>query len=114
MELPPEVSQKLEQFEALRQTLFAILMQKQKLKQQYDEIENAINELEKTEPDKRIYKLVGNVMVEKDKESLINELKEKKEVLEIRLQSLEKQEQKLKEKLEKLQGELEKLMKTTK
>jgi len=114
MELPPEVSQKLEQFEALRQTLFAILMQKQKLKQQYDEIENAINELEKIESSKRIYKLVGNVMVEKDKESLINELKEKKEVLEIRLQSLEKQEQKLKEKLEKLQGELEKLMKATK
>ena len=89
-------------------------MQKQKLKQQYDEIENAINELEKIESSKRIYKLVGNVMVEKDKESLINELKEKKEVLEIRLQSLEKQEQKLKEKLEKLQGELEKLMKATK
>ncbi|HIP66583.1 MAG TPA: prefoldin subunit beta [Candidatus Nanopusillus sp.] len=114
MELPPEVSQKLEQFEALRQTLYAILMQKQKLKQQYDEIENAINELEKIEPNKKVYKMVGNVMIEKDKDSLINELKEKKEVLEIRLQSLEKQEQKLKEKLEKLQDELEKLLKTTK
>jgi len=109
-----EINKKIEQFEALRQTYYAILIQKQKLKQQYDEIENALNELSKIENEKTIYKLVGNVMIQRDKESLINELKEKKEILEIRLQSLEKQEEKLKDKLEKLQAELENLLKSSK
>ena len=106
-----EINEKLEQFEALRQTLYAILVQKQRLKQHYDEIENAINELEKMGEDKKIYKLIGNIMVEKNKDELLNELKEKKEILEIRIQSLEKQEKSLQEKLEKIQLELEKILK---
>jgi len=108
-----EVNEKLEQFEALRQTLYAILMQKQRLKQQYDEIDNAISELEKLGENEKVYKLVGNVMIEKSKESVLSELKEKKEVIEVRLQSLEKQEQSLKERLEKLQSELEKFLRSS-
>jgi len=109
-----DINKKIEQFEALRQTYYAILLQKQKLKQQFDEIENALNELTKIDNTSPVYKLVGNIMIQRDKESLINELKEKKEVLDIRLQSLEKQEEKIKDKLEKLQIELESLLKAKK
>jgi prefoldin beta subunit len=109
-----EINEKFEQFEALRQTLYAILMQKQRLKQQYDEIDNAIAELEKLGEDNKVYKMVGNILIEKNKEAVLSELKEKKEVIEIRLQSLEKQEQSLKERLEKLQSELEKFLRSTK
>lgn len=105
-----ELNKKIEQFEALRQTLYAVLMQKQKIKQQFDEIENAIGELEKISEGSEVFKMVGNIMIRKSKEAVLGELKDKKEFLEIRLKSLDKQEQTLKEKLEKLQKELENII----
>ena len=70
------------------------------------EVENAIIELKNTET---AYKIVGNIMVSSTKDDLNAELKEKKELFEERIKTLEKQENKLKEDSKVIREKLEKL-----
>ncbi len=106
-----DIQQKLEQLKIVEQSLQTILAQKQAIQSQLEEINNAIQELEKLEENKKVYKLIGNLLLEVDKNKVLQELKERKEILEIRLQSLNKQEEKLREKLQKLQEEIMKYSK---
>ena len=73
------------------------------------EIENALKELSETKEE--TYKLIGNILVKKNKEDLINELDSKKEVINIRVKNINKQEEQIKEKAEKLQSEVVKEIK---
>ena len=66
-----------------------------------EEIEQALNELENS---KESYKIISNIMVSAKKEDLKKDLESKKETLQIRVKTLEKQEQTIKEKAEKLQS----------
>ena len=68
------------------------------------ENDNALNELEKTKKD--AYKIVGTIMVSSNKEDLKKELNEQKEILDLRIKSLEKQEKNFKEKAEDIQKEV--------
>lgn len=106
-----ELNKKLEEFEALRQTYLSLLYQKEKLQDESIEIENAIKELKNLGENKKVYKLVGNVLIEKNKDELLKELEEKKEIISIRLQSISKQESILRERLSKMQIEIENLLK---
>ncbi|MEM0333255.1 MAG: prefoldin subunit beta [Candidatus Aenigmatarchaeota archaeon] len=107
------INKKLEEFETLRQTYLAFLYQKQKIEEDLIEVENAIKELENLKEEEIVFKLVGNVLIKKDKNKLLEELKEKKDILNIRLQSIDKQERQLREKLTILQNEIEKLLRTS-
>ncbi|MEM1687966.1 MAG: prefoldin subunit beta [Nanopusillaceae archaeon] len=107
------INKKLEEFETVRQTYLALLYQKQKLEEDLIELENAVKELENLKEGETVFKLVGNVLIKKDKEKLLEELKEKKDILNIRLQSIDKQENQLREKLTILQNEIEKLLRTS-
>ncbi|AAR39357.1 NEQ516 [Nanoarchaeum equitans Kin4-M] len=71
-----------------------ILMQKQVLEAQLEEINNAIKEIE--ESNGKVYKILGTYFLEIPKEKALEELNEKKKLLEIRLDALKKQEEKLK------------------
>ena len=68
------------------------------------EIKNADVELKKSKFG--VYKVVGPIFVKSDNETLENDLKEKKEMLELRIRTLEKQEIKFKEKIEEIQKKL--------
>jgi prefoldin beta subunit len=65
------------------------------------EIDNALKELNSTKEDS--YKIIGNIMIKDKKENLVKELQSKKEIVELRLKSLDKQETKIKDKAEELQ-----------
>lgn len=106
-----EINRKLQDFEAMRQTYLSVLYQKEKIEEELMEVENAVKELNNLPNDKKVYKLVGNVLIEKGKDDLIKELEERKEVLNIRLQSIGKQESTLKDRLSKMQIEIENLLK---
>jgi len=93
----------------LEQNLQNIVMQKQAFQMQLMENENAIKELDKTKKD--AYKIIGTIMVSSDKQELKKELKEQKEVLDLRLKNLEKQEKNFKEKAEEVQKEVMKEIK---
>jgi prefoldin beta subunit len=103
MEMTKETQEKIGQLQMIEQNLQNLLAQRQQFQAQMVEIESALRELETS---KTAYKIVGNIMVSSDKESLQKDLKEKKEMAEIRIRTLEKQEKQLKEKAQKIQQEV--------
>ena len=108
MEVSKETEQKIGQLQMFEQSLQNFLGQKQQFQVQLVEIESALNELENTE---KAYKIVGNIMVEADKNELKLDLQSKKEMLEIRIRTMEKQELQVREKASKLQSEILKKIK---
>lgn len=88
------------QLQLLQQNLQNILLQRQQFQKQLAEIDSALAELE-TSP--TAYKIVGSIMISAPRESLQKELREKKEILDLRLKNFAKQEKLLKEKTEETQ-----------
>ena len=103
MNISKETEEKITQLQMLEQNLQSFLMQKQNFQTQLSEIKNALEELEKS---KVSYKIVGNVMVLSEKDELKKDLESKKEIIELRIKTLEKQEEKIKEKATKMQEEV--------
>lgn len=98
------MQEKIAELQLLQQRLNLFATQKQTFQVQQIEIENALNELEKAKAP--VYKLVGELLIEKSPEELKKELEEKKTDVEIRVKSLEKQEEKTKEKALDLQKDV--------
>ena len=108
MEVSKETEQKIGQLQMFEQSLQNFLGQKQQFQIQLVEVESALNELNNTD---KVFKIVGNIMVEADKNELKADLQSKKEVLELRLKTMEKQEAHVREKASKLQSEILKKIK---
>jgi prefoldin beta subunit len=100
--IPKDAEQKIQQLQLIEQNLQNFLIQKQNFQVQLAEIDSALTELNATTT---AYKIVGNIMVAADKTELEKELQQKKELTEVRIQSIERQEVKIREKAEKLQKE---------
>ena len=107
MELSPKMQNDLMEAQQLQQQLQSITTQKYQLETQLKEMEITIEEVEKAGPDGVIYKNVGNLSFRvKDTEALKKELLERKETLEVRIKSLERQEKGIKEKYSAIQQRL--------
>ncbi len=107
MELSPKMQNDIMEAQQLQQQLQSITTQKYQLETQLREMEITIEEVEKAGPDGVIYKNVGNLSFRvKDIEALKNELLEKKETLEVRIKSMERQEKSIKEKYSAIQQRL--------
>lgn len=65
-------------------------MQKQNISVQMSEIKNALEEVTKAE-NTELFEIVGTVMLKKTKDELKLSLEEKKDILDLRLTTLEKQ-----------------------
>jgi prefoldin beta subunit len=102
-----EVQEKINKLSTMEQSLQQFLAQKQQFQAQLIEINSALEALEGTE---KAYKIVGNVMIDAKKDDLKKELTEKKEMVDIRVKTLEKQEEKTREKTQELQAEVMKEM----
>jgi len=103
MEIPKETQEKIQQVQVLEQNLQSLRSQKQQLQSQSLETESALEELKETS---QAYKIIGNVMVQTDKETLKTELESKKEASELRLKKIDSQEEKIREKAGALQKEI--------
>ena len=108
MEVSKETEQKIGQLQMFEQSLQNFLGQKQQFQVQLVEVESALSELENTD---KAYKIVGNIMVEADKNELKADLESKKEMLELRIKTMEKQEAQVREKASTLQSEILKKIK---
>ena len=97
--------EKIGQLQLIEQNLQNFLLQKQNFQSQLIQVENAIQEVEDTK-NKTAFKIVGPIMVEADTKDIKDDLKSKKEVLELRVKNIEKQEDKLKEKSKSMQEEV--------
>lgn len=102
-ELPPALRNQLQRLQQLQDQLQAIILRKQQWQLKLAELENAIKELENAKEDVPVFKIVGSIMILSDKNSLLNELKEEKELTEARISTLDKQERLLRKQLEDLQ-----------
>ena len=103
MEVSKDTEQKIGQLQMFEQSLQSFLGQKQQFQVQLVEVDSAINELQNTA---KAYKIVGNIMVEADKNELKADLESKKEMLELRIKTMEKQESQVREKASILQSEI--------
>ena len=92
------------QLQSLEQNLRNIDMQKQNMQLQLMESENSLKELK--EYSGNVYKIVGPVMVESNKDTLLKDLTDKESVLKVRLETLKKQEKTLREQFQNIQNEL--------
>ncbi len=108
MELDKKTKEKINDLQMMEQKLQSFMMQKQTFQVQLLEVENALTELKSTKGTS--YKIVGNIMVETKKEDLTKDLENKKEILDLRIKSLEKQEEKIKKEASELQQEIVKVL----
>ena len=105
--LPPEIQQRLLRLQQLQQTLQGIMSQKQQLEMQLTEVEQASSELEKMNETAVIYKSIGSLLVKSQKSPVMEELKERKELLTMRVDVLAKQEDRLRTQVKELQEKLQ-------
>lgn len=96
-------NEKINEIQIIQQNIQNLAMQRQQFQIQETEIESALSEIENSDT---TYKIIGNIMVKTDKESLKKQLTEKHEMLKIRISSIEKQEEKLHKAFESLQKEV--------
>jgi len=104
MNLDKETAKKIDELQILDRNLQAFLVQKQSMQAELNEVSNALAEAKSTKDE--VYKVLGNVMLKTNKESLIKELEEKKKVLDLRVNSIEKQEKLLESRSNKLKEEV--------
>jgi len=106
-ELPPEIREQLMRLQQLQQTLQAVVTQKQQLELEKAEIEKAFSELEKSAEGAAVYKNVGNILIKSERQKLLDELNERRELTETRVTVLGKQEERTRTRLTELQQKLQ-------
>ena len=74
------------------------------------ELKKVLEELEKLPEDVELYKSVGHVLYKAKKDDLIKEIKDKIDLIEIKLSGLKKQEEIVKSELEKLQQQIQRAL----
>jgi prefoldin beta subunit len=95
----------INQFQMYQQQLQSVSFQKESLRLQNIEIDKALEELNATKEEKA-YKITGQIMISKAVDELKKELNENKEVVGVRMKSLEKIEERINSKLNELQEKL--------
>ena len=101
--IPPQLQEQLAKFEQLRKTLETIPIQKQQIDLQIFEIDKALEELNKINENTTVYKSAGTIMIKANKDSLIKELTEAKDLGKSQLILLKKQETRVIENIKELE-----------
>jgi len=101
-EVPPGLRAQIARLQKLQEELQYVVAAKQQWQLQLSEVESALEELEKLEGGRQVYKIVGTIMVSRDRESLLNELKERKETISLHLDTLKRQEDMLRKQIDEL------------
>jgi len=100
--IPPMVQNQLVRFQEMQQQYNAVIVRKQQYDIELKDVERALQESTSLADDAIIYKSVGVLLFKTEKAKIVAELTEKKEELELRLKTIEKQEQRLKTSMEEL------------
>jgi prefoldin beta subunit len=109
-DLPPWLKEQLARFNQLQQNLQAVQIQKQQLEIEISEIDKALEELKKLGENDTVYKITGPILVKINKDTVLKELEEKKELANTRSIVLTKQENRIKESLKEAQGKLDEML----
>ena len=104
-----ETQAKIQELQSYEQNLQALLMQKQAFQMELSETENALKEITSSNED--VFKIVGNIMIKSDKNKIEEDLRKKKDLMDLRLKSIEKQEADLAKQADELKKEVMKKIK---
>jgi prefoldin beta subunit len=105
-EFPPQVQNQLAQLQQLQQQAQSVMTQKSQIEALLRETEAALKELEKSSEDAVIYKSVGELLFKAEKQTLADELKERKDMMDLRLKTISKQEERIQGRFTQLQEQL--------
>jgi prefoldin beta subunit len=107
-EIPKQVQDQINRLQQMRVQQQMIMQQRQQVELRLKEIEEALEELNKTDSKTPIYKNVGSLLIKtKGKSEVVKELKANKDSLELRKNTLEKQDNRTREKLNELQNKVQ-------
>jgi prefoldin beta subunit len=104
MDMDQETQKKIQGLQMLEQGYQNIVYQKQTFQIEVNETNTALSEVEKSKSD--VFRILGQVMVKADKASLKKELKEKSDILNLRMKTIEKQELQMREEIERIRNEI--------
>ncbi len=105
-ELPPQIKNQLAQLQQIQQQAQAIAVQKNQVEITLKETELALEELEKLDADAVVYKAIGDLLIRTERDKTKEDLKEKKDTLDLRLQTLARQEERAQTRFQQLQEQL--------
>ncbi|MBU0532519.1 prefoldin subunit beta [Candidatus Micrarchaeota archaeon] len=104
-----ELNKSLLEYENMEKQLEVVLIQKHQLQIQLNEVKHALEELKKAKGE--VYRSVGAIVLGTTKEAAEADLKERNEMIELRLTQIEKQEEKLRKTVMDTQKKLQERMK---
>ena len=105
-DLPPQVKNQLAQLQQIQQQAQAIAAQKNQVEINMKETDLALEELEKLDDDAVVYRAIGDLLIKTEREKTKVSLKEKKDTLDLRLQTLTRQEERAQKRFQQLQEQL--------
>lgn len=106
-DLPPDVQEQIQRLQQLEQSTRTIQYQLETIKASLNETEATLKALEGLPDDEKVYKSVGKVMFKEKVSKIREELEDKKEILELRKITYEKQEKRTKQDFESTQKALQ-------
>jgi prefoldin beta subunit len=107
-QIPPSLQDLLNRLNQANAQLQGVLVRKQQFEAELKEVERAMTEIDKLPQDATVYKSVGNFLVPQSKSAALQELRDRKELLELHVKTLSRQESLLREQLEKIRDEINK------
>lgn len=105
--IPPDAQETIERLQNLQDQAQQVVVQKNEAERSLKEAQNATEALEDVESDATMYRQVGSLLVETDRETAADDLQERIDQLEIRVETLRKQEERVESQFEDLQAELQ-------
>ena len=110
-EISKQLQDQINRLQQLRIQLQMIMQQRQQVELRLKEIDDALEELEKTDNKTPVYKSVGAILIKtKGKSEVIKDLKSNRDTLDLRKNTLNNQEGRTKEKLNELQSKVQNAM----
>jgi prefoldin beta subunit len=104
-----DLNRELVEYENMEKQLEVLLIQKHQLQMQMNEIKHALEELKKAKGE--VYHSIGSILVHTTKEHAEADLKERDELVEVKLNAITKQEEKLRSVVMDTQKKLQEKMK---
>ncbi len=110
--LPPAIEQQYKRLQQLSSQIRVLQTQLSQLELQLRDTDNALKELGNLDEGALVYKNVGMLLFKSEVPKLTEELSDKKETLELRVKTLQKQEERARKKFEELRERLSKQIQT--
>jgi prefoldin beta subunit len=105
-DLPPQIKNQLAQLQQIQQQAQAIAVQKNQVEITLKETDLALEELEKIDTDAVVYRAIGDLLIRTERDKTKESLKEKKDTLDLRMQTLARQEERAQKRFQQLQEQL--------